>query len=92
MSLVKSFKRGSWQAHVVKCKRPEIKHPELPKIKYPELPIGYPRYMVMLEHPNGLNTSWPVQDYDNGKIYYGFEPSRDAKRATQAAFRWLDLI
>lgn len=74
--IVQSFKRGAWTAHVI-----DRNHPNRP---------GNSDYMVRLDDPNGFNTSWPMQYEKDGEIVYEFEPSQDAKRATKAAFRWIN--
>ena len=73
--IVASFARGAWNAHVI-----DRSHPSRP---------GGSGYMVRLDHPGGVRTSWPTQ-YDGGRIGYEHEPSRDARRATTAAFRWVN--
>jgi hypothetical protein len=71
MTILQSFKRGSWTAHVV-----QLSHQIDSR--------------VQLDHPNGFNTSWPIR-YDNGQIGYDYDGmSRDAQRATRAAFNWRD--
>jgi hypothetical protein len=68
--------RGVWKAHVVRLSSKRLS--------------GKLDLAVQLDHPNGLDTSWPIQ-YANGDIGYDFDSMpRDAKRATRAAFRWMD--
>jgi hypothetical protein len=73
--------RGAWKAHVVRLWSIRLWSKRL---------SGKLDLAVQLDHPNGLNTSWPIQ-YANGDIGYVFDSMpRDAKRATRAAFRWMD--
>ena len=75
--IIATFKHGAWMAHVIDRNVPPRSHAVAQSI----------RYMVRLDSPNGVNTSWPIQ-YDNGSIAYEFDPPRDAMRAVEAAFQF----
>ena len=73
MTILQSFKRGVWEAHIVRIGRDSTS-----------------RLRIRLDYPNGYNTEWPVK-YDDERIGYDhYKMSRDAQRATRAAFKALE--
>jgi len=69
MTILRSFKRGAWESHIV------------------QTDTGL---RVRLDHPNGFNTDWPIHYGGDTYGYDMWNPPRDARRATRAAFKVLE--
>ena len=78
---VKTIIRGAWQATIIDRNGPHRNQGVCEKL----------RYMVRLSLTKGYLTDWPIR-YNDGQIGYCRFPSRDAKRAARAAFRFIDSI
>lgn len=82
---VATFRRGAWTAHVVDMR--ERGFTECHESR---------RYRVRLDLPGGVRTDWPIRYSEPGErpARYGTQSldrlPRDARRAVDAAFRFVD--
>ena len=76
--IIRTFHRGGWSATIIDRNSPPRNHGVSDRL----------RYMVKLEHPGGLLTSWPIQ-YDNGQIAYDdiHAPNQTCRQVVGMAFR-----
>ena len=80
--IVQSVKRGAYTAHVIDRNAPPRNYGVAESI----------RYMVRLDYKTGAIATWPARSIESGQVRYERKPSRDARRATEAAYRIIDAM